>query len=274
MLGFQEQFTYLRKLQTTEQLAQAYIFTGQAMIGKRTFAVEWAQQVAENDFLLIDATHSESGQAITVAEVRRIKNFLSLTPLTGRYKMVLIDEAERLTEEAQNALLKILEEPSTSAILVLITAYPGVLLSTVQSRCQAILFPSPARTLVKTVLVDFQLTPVQSEWLADFANGRIGLVKNILANSGVVAVKQAITSLADLLKADLATRFAFAQKMSEDEAKPVLQQYLLYWLLYVHTRIDEVRFQRIAKGLLRLYQTISQAQFNSRLALENFLINI
>ena len=80
-------------------LGHAYIFTGPEMIGKRTFALELAakanrhsERPIDPDLLFLDRTHSESGRTIGIDEVKNVRSFLSLTPQSGRYKFVIIDD--------------------------------------------------------------------------------------------------------------------------------------------------------------------------------------
>lgn len=73
---------------------------------------------------------------ITVDQAREVGRFLSMTAAEGGRRVVLIDEADRLNTNAQNALLKGLEEPPSGSLLMLVTARPGALLPTIRSRCR------------------------------------------------------------------------------------------------------------------------------------------
>jgi DNA polymerase-3 subunit delta' len=73
---------------------------------------------------------------IGVEQARKLKRFAQLHAVAAPRKMALVDDADRLSVAAQNALLKTLEEPPGQALIVLVTATPGALLPTVRSRCQ------------------------------------------------------------------------------------------------------------------------------------------
>lgn len=76
--------------------------------------------------------------AITIDEVRRLKDFLGLTPGTGRWRVIIVDRAEDMNASAANALLKSLEEPPAHTIFLLICAAPGRLPATIRSRCRTL----------------------------------------------------------------------------------------------------------------------------------------
>jgi DNA polymerase-3 subunit delta' len=93
----------------------------------------------------------------------------------GRRKICVIDQADRLTQGAANALLKTLEEPTAHSLFLLITSRPAALPATVRSRCQGIRFVPPARTQVEAALiVKRELPPADARFLAIATQARIG----------------------------------------------------------------------------------------------------
>lgn len=78
----------------------------------------------------------ETKKDISIEEARRIRHFLSLKPHSSPYKIAIIVEANKLSDQAQNALLKTLEEPSCNSILFLLSTTKNRILSTIASRCQ------------------------------------------------------------------------------------------------------------------------------------------
>jgi len=109
---------------------------------------------------------------ITVDQVRhRVLPHLALRAVQGGGRVVILDEADRLNESAQNALLKTLEEPPPGALLLLVAAHPEALLETVRSRCRELrLFPLGAEELAR-------LHPAAGEALLRAAGGRPGRVE-------------------------------------------------------------------------------------------------
>ena len=141
------------------RLAHAYLFSGPEEIGKKTIAHAFAQRIlcetsnacglcsscvqwrgVHPDFLFIVPEGEGLRRNIGVEQVRAARHFLQLSPQAGERKVLVIDEADRLTGEATNAFLKTLEEPSPRMVIVLVTAMPWMLLATVRSRCLTVRF--------------------------------------------------------------------------------------------------------------------------------------
>ncbi|MBI0432848.1 DNA polymerase III subunit delta' [Roseomonas sp. KE0001] len=107
---------------------------------------------------------------IRVDEVRQVPRFLGLTAAEGGWRIVVIEQAEAMNPEAQNALLKTLEEPPSRSLLLLTTAAPDRLLPTIRSRCRRIeLFPLPPA----------EMEAVLSAWLPDLPEAELQLLARI-----------------------------------------------------------------------------------------------
>lgn len=279
-IGFEKIKIFFEKSLKKGLLSHAYIFSGGSMMGKKTFALELAgfaigvEAGMNTNLLFIDAAGSESGQSIAIDEIRKIKSFLSLTSYLGPYKFVIIDDAHLMTAEAQNALLKILEEPSQSSILILITANPDSLLSTINSRCQEIQFPVHSRKIIDEFLKNSGLPKTKAKFLAEFANGKIGLIYRIAEERSFDEVEYSVKELMHLVNLNIHERLDEAQKLADDKNKTGLPKLVLYWILYMRMRLNEPRAHKILGNLLILYNTVNQPQFNQRLALENFLVQL
>ena len=98
---------------------------------------------------------------IGIDQARDLKRFVALQAIAAPRKVAIIDDADRLSIAAQNALLKTLEEPPGQALLILVTASPGALLTTVRSRCQRIAFQPLTDDEVRAALAGTGLAPTR-----------------------------------------------------------------------------------------------------------------
>ena len=117
---------------------------------------------ASGDFLFIEPTGQGQRPAISVEAARQITGWLAIRPLYSRRKVCLIAQADHMTEQAQNALLKTLEEPPAYGILILTAANPGMLLDTVRSRCGATFFAGYTDNEVEYILKNSPAPPHDS----------------------------------------------------------------------------------------------------------------
>lgn len=157
------------------QHAHAYLFSGLPGVGKRRFANAFAAFLLCDDpaqgmacgrcrsCLLREAgTHpdllliapEEEGKAIRVDAVRRLVDFMGQTAQQGGSKVIVLHPAEAMNQNAANALLKSLEEPTADTYLLLVTDQPGRLLPTVRSRCRAQQLSTPSRESALAWLTD------------------------------------------------------------------------------------------------------------------------
>jgi len=191
--GHQKQWDFLKRKFEQNQLSHAYLFTGASQIGKKNFAKEFVKlinclsketkpcqkcvncQMIEKesfpDFKIIDKKEDKS--EIEILQIRDALNFLSYKSYYGSFKAVIIDNAEKMNNEAQSCFLKTLEEPKGSTILFLLSSKPDMLLSTIFSRCQVVKFtrpknfqPNPEK-LAKEQAILSELLKVINSGLAD-----------------------------------------------------------------------------------------------------------
>jgi DNA polymerase III subunit delta' len=163
IIGHKKQWEFLKNKFEVNQLSHAYLFTGASGIGKKTFIVEFAklisckspskescgkcvncQMIERNSFpdLKIVIKKPDKNE-IDISQIREVQSFLSYKSYYGSFKIVAIDEAEKMNQEAQSCFLKTLEEPKGRTLLVLISSKPDMLLTTIASRCQTLKFFRP-----------------------------------------------------------------------------------------------------------------------------------
>ncbi|QFY90573.1 DNA polymerase III subunit delta' [Magnetovirga frankeli] len=161
----QAQWRQLQQARGQGRIPHALLLSGPAMTGKRRFAQAFAEGllcrtptpehlacgVCDNCQLVRAGTHSdlvflepeESGKQLKIGTIREFIGSEPLSTQGGGYKLCILDPADALNTAAANALLKTLEEPSPSSLLLLISSQPGRLPVTIRSRCQRLDFPLP-----------------------------------------------------------------------------------------------------------------------------------
>jgi DNA polymerase III subunit delta' len=176
------------------RLGNSLLFIGPAGVGKSLMANFLAKSVNCLDDNIICCNRCNSCQkiearnhpdvhwiekddsnSIKIEQVRAIESSIHLRPYEGRKKVFVIVEAQDLTPEAANALLKNLEEPPADSLLILTTAHADQLFPTILSRCQKFFFPVLGQEALKEILVkDYKIEERLAHFLAYFSEGRIG----------------------------------------------------------------------------------------------------
>lgn len=156
--GHEKIVAILARILETRRLAQAYLFSGPDGIGKYCTALAFVKgllcsapgaascgecatcvQVATGNHPDLHIIRPEEG-LISIERIRTMQQELSRKSFAGSYKACIIDEAEKMNTAAQNSLLKTLEEPTPDTVILLTTGKPYLLLPTVRSRCQHLVF--------------------------------------------------------------------------------------------------------------------------------------
>lgn len=119
---------------------------------------------------------------IGVGEIREGIHQLQYAPFEGNFRVLIVENAEKLTDEAQNALLKTLEEPPPSALIVLVTPMFGSLIPTVVSRCRAVRFGLVAEGAIVDFLSARGADPERARSLARLSRGALGVAANLYDN--------------------------------------------------------------------------------------------
>lgn len=254
-IGHEDVRAHLRDATQQNRLAHALLFTGPTGVGKSQVALELAARLlCEHQQ---DAPCGECGacvqvgagthpdlvrvgllsgkKEISVDAVRQLKRAMQMRAISGTRRIGMIDDADRLSLAAQNALLKTLEEPPHGALLILITASVPALLPTVRSRCRLQLFqPLPPAHVAAVLSSAAGLDTSEVEALAPHAHGSPGyaLTLRALATSeDAQALSQLLAEL-DLDRYGSVLRLARALGRTEQEMVPRLQQLQLSY----HTR--------------------------------------
>lgn len=192
--GHERPVRILQRALVNNTLAHAYLFSGEAGIGKKMTALALAAAVncgnagPEGGCGVCPACRKVStlghpdvhlllpdGDEIKIDQIRQVQADLALKPFEGAKKVLIVDGAENMNQASSNAFLKTLEEPPGDALIILITALPQGLLATIRSRCQEIRFlPLPRHTLASALMRKRGLSEEDAWFLAALAQGSMG----------------------------------------------------------------------------------------------------
>jgi DNA polymerase-3 subunit delta' len=183
IIGHENQRKLFENLRRKNVLAGSYLFFGESGIGKFAFARELAGSLENNPGTLIDARFiSPRESSIGIEDIREIPNFLWQKPVGSDYRTIIVDQAELLTPQAQNALLKISEEPPEKALIILIVVNPATLLPTLVSRLKRIYFSRvPVEKIVQWLIKEKGVDRIAAEKAGRNCFGRPGLAISALA---------------------------------------------------------------------------------------------
>ena len=257
----------------------AYLFQGEEGVGKealaRTFAAGLQCQSESADKPCkecVSCRQMESGNQPDVIWVTREKaslgvdeireqlcNTMDIKPFSSPYKIYLVPEAEKMTEAAQNALLKTIEEPPEYGIVILMTSNISVLLPTIQSRCLTMEFRPLSTAVVESYVKEHcQVPDYQARASAAFAQGNLGKAMRYAKSEDFIERKDHIISLLrHVEQMDLSEMLAVIKDLGtrKDEVRDYIDLMVLWYrdvLLFKATKdINQLLFQDEASYISR-----------------------
>ena len=195
VVGHKDIINYIRSAVTENKVSHAYILNGERGSGKKMLASLFAttllcekqgpdpcnechscrQAESGNHPDIIRVTH-EKPNTISVDDIRRqVNEDIQIKPYQGPYKIYIIAEADLMTVQAQNALLKTIEEPPAYAVIFLLTENAEALLPTITSRCVMLKLRNIKDTLIRKYLMETMHVPdYKADMCTAFAQGNMG----------------------------------------------------------------------------------------------------
>ena len=219
IIGHEKTIEFLKKAIESDKVYHAYIFDGEDYSGKSLIAGAFAmalqcekggpepcggchsckQAITDNQPDIIWLDHEKPG-SIGVDDIRRLNNDIVIKPYSSRYKIYIIREAEKMTEQAQNALLKTIEEPPEYAVILLLTNNFGTMLPTITSRCVRVqLTPVSDKTLIKYLKKE-GVPDHQARICAAFAQGNVGKAMKLAGSEEFNQIKDEALRLVKNIK--------------------------------------------------------------------------
>jgi len=316
--GHQTIINHLAKAIRSQEVSHAYLFSGIDGIGKKKTAREFAKallcqdqinpgcghcpictQIEHENYPDVRMIGPKAGEAsIKISQVREMISELAIKPYSGNWRINIIDGADRMTPEAQNSLLKSLEDPLSYNIFILITSYIQTILPTIRSRCQGYHFQPLSIAEMEIIIrreAEFDQKTVVETLQA--AGGSPGMALYLLNNSEIQKERtHYLRELYSLLKGDEIKVFTLAEALSKDKAtSQEMLEFFIHWFYEVnllleghplpnqgepnpahrayHQLLDNEKNQAIIKTLFEMMATI-QYNVNLRLQWEKCLIKI
>ena len=164
----------------------------------------------------VDPETGKTMSVLSVGEVRRLSGFFGMTSGAGGWRVAVVDTADDMNDNAANALLKLLEEPPSRAMLLVLSNTPGRLLPTIRSRCQRLNLRPLSEADMEAELA--RLLPDQSAAerasLARLARGSLGAALTLAGGEGLVLAEEADRLIDRAAQPDIPALFALAEKLS------------------------------------------------------------
>ena len=213
------------KENTTQEMTHAWLFTGPPGSGRSNAAVAFAAALlcesggcntCLNCRTAIAGTHADielietEGLSIKIDEIRELITRASWSPSVGSYRVVVIEDADRLTESAANALLKAIEEPGLRTVWLLCAPSATDVLPTIRSRTRSIVLRTPSTSAVAKLLEGENINSTMANFAARASQGHIGRARHLALNEDARNRRAAILKLS-LLITDVASAFKAAQ---------------------------------------------------------------
>jgi DNA polymerase-3 subunit delta' len=246
VIGQDRILTLLKRSLKEGSINHAYLLVGPRHVGKKNLAVNLAQalncddpeppcgqcrsclaiaagkhaDVVSLDFdtqlNLDNKTKQNSKTEISIDDMRELHHNANFPPYEGKYKVFIIDNAEFLSSEAANSVLKILEEPPPKVVWLLLASEERRLLPTITSRCQKLeLKPMPLEQIQQVLAVDYKVDPDRAAFLARLSHGCLGWALSALTDEEILKQRSSrIVKLSSLITAKLEERFAYAQELA------------------------------------------------------------
>jgi DNA polymerase-3 subunit delta' len=256
IIGHRQLLAFFEQAQRSRRLSHAYLFTGPARVGKRTLALAFAQailcttkeedhpggpcgichaclKVQSGSHPDLNVVKPEAGKkTLGIDPIRALSLAASLHPQESSYSIFLLPNAELMTLEAANALLKTLEEPAPHTILLLTAIDDQLLPKTIASRCQVLpVALVNAREIQAALIERWDLSPERAQELSTLAAGRPGWAIAASQNPELEEERASwFQSMAALCESGPTQRIKMAAKLVHDTEK--LDELLAVWLLW------------------------------------------
>ena len=271
IVGHSTQIEYLMSSASSDDLVHTYLFAGEEKIGKKKIALAFIMTLLCRESLgycgncnsciqIKKGIHPDVSilyglDSIKIKEVRELISKINLKPFNSFYKVAIIDNAERLTLESANALLKTLEEPPGQAVLVLITNNSTRLLPTIVSRSRVIKFFRVHGSEILKILQNKNIEEDKKRLIFEVSMGRPGRVFELLENKEELEeLDNNFKEFLDIIKGDKVKNLDYSLRLAKiyDSDPETVLNIFNFWIMILRDIIYS-KIQKNYKSLVTYY---------------------
>jgi len=274
ILGHEKQIAFLKEILNSEKIPHAFLFVGKEKLGKKKVAFEFASWILNSplqnhpDFFYLEPLKNQ----ISIDQIRELHWNISLKPFRSKYKVAIIDSANKMTLEAQNCFLKTLEEPKGDSVIILISESENFLLPTIVSRCQKIKFFPVKKEKIEKFLKERGVGEEKVKRIMKFVQGRPGMAIELSENEEKLEKFEKLDK--DLIKIEKGNIYFKFQKAKELLENLDLSEILEILAIHFREKIFEKRAREILTEIQKIYFLTKISNVDKRLALEILLLKI
>ncbi|MDD3491767.1 MAG: hypothetical protein PHG13_02310 [Candidatus Pacebacteria bacterium] len=228
---------------------------------------------------LLDKDDKE-GKSIKIEQAREGIKFLTFHPQIADLKILIINQAELLTRDAQDALLKTLEESRKNNLIILVTKAPKKLTTTIHSRLLSLRFKrASSKSLIDFLQKEHGLSLKESQMIAERAEGKIGLAIKLMDKDYTKSLEEKRKDLVKVLTQDFNQRSVYFQKLTKDNKE--LNATLEEWLRMLRSNresgklnLTPVKKTKLTNDILKAIYLLNDSNINTQLLMENIFLQL
>ena len=251
IIGNEDAKDYFIKALTKDHLSHSYIFEGPYGVGKKTFARKLAKAIlcesrdedkacdrCQSCHMVEAGTHPDIIIIEKDTKVTKVDNIrenivreMEIKPYQSNHKIIIVNAADTINIQGQNAMLKTIEEPPKYGIVILVCENLASMLPTIKSRCITVRFNPLSKEKMNAYLQDKGIGEGERQVYAKLSEGSIGVINDILQDENYIELrKQSISYLERLGKANLLQLYDLVKEITDQ--KENIEQILEFWLYW------------------------------------------
>lgn len=278
----------LKRIVQNNNVLHSYLFLGKEGIGKKEIAKEFARQIlcltkedncSCKSCICFDSQNhpdikliNEEGETIKINTVREMIQTVYEKPILSNKKIYIINDCDKMTKEAQNSLLKTLEEPPEYIVMILIASNSDMILNTIKSRCTKIVFDKLKENEIREILSDIEFKNTEiSKNMYDFFDGSIGKALQILEKKEQYEnLENFVSKIKDSSKLDFITMNK--ETFTKEEANGLLE-YCIVLLFNLGKKEKNINYLNSVK-IIQETKTRLNSNSNFDMSIDNMLFKL